>query len=217
MKILGRLILVLIIVIPIILCVATLNKVWSEDTEADTENELLNQDFGKVSGEQIIFDNGVLTDESGEISGEKETSELGTQTSKLIDATVSVSVANVYAEPNENSKIVGTFEKHAEILAQKHSNGWARVTNNTTSGWMRLENITFPEGTTSLVTDRTKTGKIKAEPYLNVRASANATADVITTIPNGTEIEIKEEVNGWYKVTYASATGWVSAAYVEVK
>ena len=42
----------------------------------------------------------------------------------------------------------------------------------------------------------------------------STSAAIITTIPNGAELTIKEEVNGWYKVTYASAIGWVSKDYV---
>ena len=222
MKGLGRLILVLIIVVPIVVCVTTLNKVWNED-DVDTDITASgDQEDNKVSGDQIIILDNLSGDVentvSGEMAGEEYVSTIGSPISKIYtDAEVSVSVANVYIESKETSEIVGTLEKHTVITAQKYPEGWSRVTNDTVAGWMKTENITFPEGATVLDQEGVKVGKIKAEPYLNVRASANTSADIITQIPNGTEITIKEEANGWYKVTYASATGWVSADFVEVK
>ena len=84
---------------------------------------------------------------------------------------------------------------------------------------MRTENISFPTGGTLDTTGKdsnAKTGKVTAKPYLNMRASANTSAKIITTIPEGTTVTIKESTNGWYKVTYASSTGWVSSSYVKL-
>ena len=47
-----------------------------------------------------------------------------------------------------------------------------------------------------------------------MRASASTSAQIITTIPKDATITIKDSIEGWYKVTYASATGWVSSKYV---
>ena len=50
---------------------------------------------------------------------------------------------------------------------------------------------------------------------LRIRATASTTGAVIAQIPNGTTITVTESVPGWAKVTYASATGWVSTDYIE--
>lgn len=217
MKILSKVILILIIVVPIVLCVTTLNKVWSEDENRDKINAGI-EESGKISGDASIFYNedisSEVVDESGEMAGEKFENTLGGPISKIYtDAKVAISVANVYAESSETSEIVGTLEKYTIVTAQKYSEGWSRITNDTISGWMRTENITFPEGGNLDTNGSIKTGKVKAD-VLNMRASASTSAAIITTIPNGAELTIKEEVNGWYKVTYASAIGWVSADYV---
>lgn len=62
-------------------------------------------------------------------------------------------------------------------------------------------------------------GKIKAEPYLNMRSNFNSSADIIATIPNETVISIKDVIKEqgkatWYKVSYDSKVGYVSADYV---
>ena len=125
-------------------------------------------------------------------------------------------VANVYDEADENSEVVGTLEKFTVVTAHKYPEGWTRINNGEISGWMRTENITFPEGGNLDVAGQPKTGKITAEPYLNMRAKASTSSEVIATIPKGTTVTIKESSNGWYKVTYASATGWISADYVKL-
>ena len=153
-----------------------------------------------------------------ELSLEEYVSKIGTPISKLYtDATVAITVANVYEDADETSEIVGTIEKFTIINAHKYPQGWTRVTDGKISGWMRTENITFPEGgMLNTGSDTSKTGVITAEPYLNMRASASTSAEIITTIPKGTKVTIKDSTNGWYKVTYAAATGWVSADYVKI-
>ena len=54
MKILSKVILILIIVVPIVLCVTTLNKVWNEDENKDKINAGL-EESGKISGDASIF------------------------------------------------------------------------------------------------------------------------------------------------------------------
>ena len=64
-------------------------------------------------------------------------------------------------------------------------------------------------------------GTITAEPYLNMRANSNTSAEIIETIPKDTIITVKEMINAgrnsvWYKVTYGEKTGYVSADYVDI-
>lgn len=222
MKILSKVILFLIIVVPIVLCCVTLNKVWNEDENnyEDVDNELENDIFSSgdnvsnISGDDDINE---IVEVSGEMAGEEYISTIGNPISKLYtDATVAITVANVYEDADENSEIVGTIEKFTVINAHKYPQGWTRVTDGTISGWMRTDNIDFPEGGMLNNGDDVQTGTITAEPYLNMRASASTSAEIITTIPKGETITIKDSTNGWYKVTYASATGWISADYVKL-
>lgn len=225
MKILGKFILFLAIIIPITICFVTLNKVWDEDSEYNKNVDVINpiEQGEKTSGDNNSAQSGEIdisgeNVEYGEMAGEKYVSTIGKPISKLYtDASISVGVANVYEEANETSKIVGTIEKSAVITAQKYPTGWTRVMKDGLSGWMRTDNISFPEGNTALNTDTPvgKTGKVKAD-VLRMRASASSSANIITTIPNGAVLTIKDSKDGWYKVTYASSTGWVSASYVDL-
>lgn len=49
---------------------------------------------------------------------------------------------------------------------------------------------------------------------LNMRVSPDADSRVLEKIPNGTIVEVTKSVLGWAYVTYNSAQGWVSSAYL---
>ena len=49
---------------------------------------------------------------------------------------------------------------------------------------------------------------------LNLRESASASANVITSLSNGTTVNIVGEDGNWYKITYQNYTGYVSKDYL---
>ncbi|WP_404286062.1 SH3 domain-containing protein [Glutamicibacter arilaitensis] len=50
---------------------------------------------------------------------------------------------------------------------------------------------------------------------LNMRSGASASYNILVTIPSGTTVAAYARAsNGWYKVSYAGRTGWVSGSYV---
>ena len=51
---------------------------------------------------------------------------------------------------------------------------------------------------------------------LNLRAEPSSTGEILTEIPNGTEVECTETGDGWIKVIYNGYEGWVSAKFVEL-
>lgn len=57
-------------------------------------------------------------------------------------------------------------------------------------------------------------GTVKCDTSLNVRASANTTAQVLGTIRNGTQVVIVETLSGWYKIEYNNGYGYVSSDFV---
>ena len=59
------------------------------------------------------------------------------------------------------------------------------------------------------------TGTVTATS-LNVRKEASKTADVVTTIQKGKEVEIISSVGDeWYKVSFGNTTGYVSSEYIK--
>lgn len=49
---------------------------------------------------------------------------------------------------------------------------------------------------------------------LNMRVTPDKESQIIEKIPNGTQLEVTKSVLGWAYVTYNSAQGWISSAYL---
>lgn len=62
-----------------------------------------------------------------------------------------------------------------------------------------------------------KTGKITAKGGLNLRENPSTAGKILLAIPEGTTVNLVGEQNQWYKTTYQSATGWISANYVNIQ
>ncbi|MDR3600531.1 MAG: N-acetylmuramoyl-L-alanine amidase [Desulfosporosinus sp.] len=61
-------------------------------------------------------------------------------------------------------------------------------------------------------------GIVTAATSLNLRVSANTSADVVTSIPTNSQVDvIASDTNHWYNVTYNSQTGWVFGQYLTIK
>lgn len=58
--------------------------------------------------------------------------------------------------------------------------------------------------------------QVISKSNLNLRKEANTTSAVLISIPNGTKVEIIEEFDGWFKVSYKGHIGYISSSYVKV-
>ena len=66
------------------------------------------------------------------------------------------------------------------------------------------------------ITHAATIGTVTANPSLNLRQSAVASAPVLASIPKNTQVNITKNASNWYNVTYNGKTGWVSGAYLSV-
>lgn len=229
MKFMGKFLLFLVIVVPIVVCIITLNSIWNEDTEDDVIQGI----DGKNQGTQVVENNNQQEqgntnvvnpneEKTYTMGNEEFKSSIGEPTSKIIEnATINISVANIYLNPDENSEILDTITKHTIVTTQSFPNGWSRIKSATTaSGWVKTENITLPEGTGSISVGTVvgKTGVVNVSS-LRVRESASTTAKIKNTLTENTEVKILEASgdSNWYKVQWNSLEGWVSSKYITIK
>ncbi|MDR3540936.1 MAG: N-acetylmuramoyl-L-alanine amidase [Desulfosporosinus sp.] len=82
-----------------------------------------------------------------------------------------------------------------------------------------IATISVPQSTSLTSTTAQKTvGVVTAATALNLRVSADSSADVITSIPTNAQVNIiSKNSNNWYNVTYNNQTGWVYGQYLAVK
>lgn len=227
MKGLEKVILVAVFVIPIVICVVILKSIWAEDTTQDNKDI----DISVSIDPGVVYpdDNGVYSGENTDNSNEDETSNTSgesfsdkpQQISKLYtDAEIKSVLADVYTTTDVTSERVGTIEKYTKVTAQKYSGGWSQVTGIDSkginvSGWVKTDNISFPEDGNLNVGTTKATGVVTAEPYLNVRLSPSTSAEIIAQVNKGETVVIEESTNGWHKITVNGRTGWVSSDYVK--
>ena len=230
MKGLEKIIMIAVFVVPIVICVFILKNIWSDDTEflptgdgdTDTNEITVTIDPPVVEPPDTSIFSGDTTvnvvdgnNNSGESAGRPE------QISKLYtDAEIKSVLADVYSATDVTSERIGTMEKYTKVTAQKYSGGWSQVTGIDSkginiSGWVKTDNISFPEDGELNVRPSKGTGVVTAEPYLNVRLNPSTTAEIIAKINKGETVVIEESTNGWHKVTVDGRTGWVSSDFIK--
>lgn len=218
MKIFWKIVIVIVIVAPIIICWKTLQTVWDDDELASSGD-----DYSYRSGDlQQIKD--LIKEEDNKVTAsnlgdgvEYDVTGINIISKVYENAEVAISLANVYKDHDESSEVLGKLEKGSLITIQKYDNGWSTVTNYTLSGWMKTENIKLPETSNSMTlttSGDSRTGTVKVSDSLNVRESASTTAKIIKSLTNGTTVTILDSSNGWYKIKVGDTTGWVKSDYI---
>lgn len=99
-----------------------------------------------------------------------------------------------------------TLPEGTELDLLEQQGQWYKSTYQGKTGWISADYVT--------VTMEPQKGIIAASGGLNLRELPSGTGKALITIPEGTTIELIEQQDKWYKTTYQSKTGWVSADYV---
>ena len=229
MKIVTKLIIVLIIAVPIYMCWKTLQTVWDEP-EAKSDVVSTNTEKTSDSSGNLKDMEKLINDEENKVTASNlgdgvhyDVTGINIISKVYENAEVAISIANIYEEHDEKSKIIGKLEKGSQITVQNYDNGWSTVTNYKYSGWMKTENIKLPTETTNMVitqdsSEAIKMGTVKVTDGLRIRESASTSAKVVDYLDNGTTVSILDDsVSGWYQIRFNNVTGWVSSDYVTVK
>ncbi len=100
---------------------------------------------------------------------------------------------------------IGTLSR-GTVVSGELENGWLKFTYNGQTAYCSADYLAKVDGdlTDMHVTCRT----------LNVRAGAGTNFEILGTLSRGTEVEILDVLNGWYKIEYLGGEAYVSAAYI---
>ena len=125
---------------------------------------------------------------------------------------------NVRKGPDENEEVVGKlYDKSAGHLLEE-TDGWYKISSGSIEeGYVKKEYVVVGEEAqelakevgTRLATVTTKT--------LRVRDEASLESAILGLVPEGEELIVKEEVEGWVKVSIEEGEGWVSIDYVSLR
>ncbi|MGI5885740.1 MAG: SH3 domain-containing protein, partial [Candidatus Spyradocola sp.] len=100
---------------------------------------------------------------------------------------------------------LGTISR-GTVISGTLENGWVKFTYNGQTAYCSADYLQKVDGDLSglHVTCRT----------LNVRAGAGTNFQILGTLSRGTEIDVLEALNGWYKINFLGGVGYVFAAYI---
>lgn len=137
--------------------------------------------------------------------------------------TVAVIIAGekIYITPLINSLVLETVteEKKVEIISE--INGWSYIKIETTSGWVRTENIqrktiekeNIPNNETNNNNSSPKIGYISVNS-VNFRKTANTSGEVISKLARNTKVTIIQKGDSWTEIQIGDNKGFVATEYI---
>lgn len=136
----------------------------------------------------------------------------GTAFADSDEGVVKADVLNVRSGPSTDNEVIGKLYENNTVKILESSNGWYKIQKNDgQTGWVSGEYITLKGNSSN---DSSFKATVTAS-VLNVRSGPSTNDIVISKINTGTEVEVLEESNGWYKVKLKNGqVGWASAQYL---
>lgn len=122
---------------------------------------------------------------------------------------VSGSDVRMRAAADGSSAIITTLGKGAAVAVTGMENGWYQVKYDGKSGYMSAQFVDAKSAASGLSAN----GKVTGDS-VNVRASAGTGGSVVTSLSNGTGVTVTGFEKGWYAVTAAGKSGYVSGDYL---
>ena len=204
---------------------ATTNQVTNNSVE-NTINSVVNVVSNEtIPQENVVANNAVTNTTTDTTNSETQNSIIGTSQKLLEDCELKIL-------PLINAETVQTLVKDTTVNVDDEVNGWAFISTDTVSGWIRADKLaaeeaeqnspeqtenTEPEEETPATTTEKQTGYISASS-VNVRASASTSANVVTTLTRNTAVTIEGQENGWTRITTSTGiSGYVSSEYISAE
>ena len=122
---------------------------------------------------------------------------------------------NIRAEANADAEVLGKLYNNGAATVIESLDGWYKVTSGNVTGYVSADYVIVGDEAACLAASK-KVATITASS-LKLRKEASTESSVKTLLSQGNKVTVIEELDGWYKVTYKSYTGYVSADYVTVE
>lgn len=139
---------------------------------------------------------------------------IGASAATLGAGTVTADALRLRSDPTAEGEILATASSGTNVVVlEEAEDGWYKVNYNSVEGYMSGE---YLDVATKVETDLGY-GQVDTDgDTLNMRAGASTSFDTLCAIPSGTVLELEGIYEGWYKVTYAGNTGYVSSEYIAI-
>ncbi|WP_346885033.1 SH3 domain-containing protein [Clostridium sp. UBA4395] len=141
---------------------------------------------------------------------------------------VTATALNVRSAGNTSSRIIGSLSKNAKVQIISTSNSWHKIKYNNTTGFVSAEYINTSSSNSTSGNSNTnnnnsnssdstvKSNGIVNADALNVRSGASTSNKIIGSLRKNATVQIISTSNGWHKIKYNNAIGFVSAEYITI-
>lgn len=134
---------------------------------------------------------------------------------KLVIAQVSTCV-NVRSLPSEEGEILGKLYNNSVGTFISEENGWYQISSGTVTGYVKGEYCVTGEEAVEIAKKVGKRFATVDTQTLFVRMEPTTESSILGMVPEGDDLLVLEETEGWIKVDVEEGIGWVSADYVKL-
>jgi N-acetylmuramoyl-L-alanine amidase len=134
-----------------------------------------------------------------------------TGTSKLVEASNRL---NVRSGPDTTFQIITQIMPEQTFPLLKEEGEWLQIQlNSSEKGWVAKWLVSIHEGEISSASQVREKVTVQAV-ILNVRSGPHTSETILGKLEKGTELEILEVKNGWYKINFNKESGWIAGDFV---
>jgi cell wall-associated NlpC family hydrolase len=121
---------------------------------------------------------------------------------------------NVRDLPSETEgKIIGKLYNNSVGTFISEENGWYQISSGSVTGYVKGEYCVTGEEAVEIAKQVGSRIATVTTQTLYVRKEATTDSSVISMVPEGDELLVLEETEGWVKVDVEEGTGWISTDY----
>lgn len=125
---------------------------------------------------------------------------------------------NVRKGPSEEEEIVGKLYDKSAGQVLEEVDGWYKISSGSISeGYVKKEYVVVGEEAEELAKEVGTRMATVITQTLRVREEATTESSILGLVPEGDELIVEEEEEGWVKVSIEEGEGWVSLDYVTLR
>lgn len=120
----------------------------------------------------------------------------------------------VRATPSEDGEEVGKLYNNSAATVVATEGDWYKITSGSLEGYIKAQYLVLGNEELAKSVGR-RVAEVQGQG-LYVRTDASTEAGVLGQVPEGEELTVVEEGEGWTKVSIEEGEGWVSNDYIEL-
>ncbi len=123
---------------------------------------------------------------------------------------------NVRKEPSESASIIGKMMNDAGCEILSTEGDWYYIRSGEVTGYVLSDYVITGEAATARASEVVTKLATSDASGLRVREEPSTDSTIMTTMALGEELEVTEELDGWYQVLVDDEVGYISSDYVTI-